>query len=38
MNQTNLDTFTKEVQRLVIAPMTLQNDEIVVVTINQEKS
>lgn len=36
MNPTNLDTFTKEVQQLVIAPMTLQNDEVVVVTINQE--
>lgn len=36
MNPTNLDAFTKEVQQLVIVPMTLQNDEVVVVTINQE--
>lgn len=36
MNSTNLDAFTKEVQQLVIVPMTLQNDEVVVVTINQE--
>lgn len=36
MNPTNLDAFAKEVQQLVIAPMTLQNDEVVVVTINKE--